>query len=519
MRLVFPIGFLLLASLANVWGYSYLILAPTASKSHYTVMSSLAKGLAAAGHEVTYISPFSQSKPVKNLTEITTPNVIEAMKVSKSKILQNTKLSIWKRYPVILAMGLKITNTFLEEPKVMAFMKEKRTFDAVIVEVFMNEAHFGFAELFNASLITVSTFGASTWTTDLVGTPSPPSYVPHLMTELKDRMSFLERAINLAFISFEFVYLKWFSMPRQHSVYHKHFPDNKLDFHEMQRNTALVLLNSHVSLNFPRPYAPNMIEVGGMHINYKTKQLPKDIEEFINGAEHGVIYFSLGSNVRSKDLPLEKRKAIVETLKGLKQRVLWKFEESNFAEKPNNVFISDWFPQDDILAHDKVIAFITHGGLLSTTESIYHGKPVIGIPIFGDQFTNMARAVQSGYGASVKYSDLTYERLHNAIKAVITDPSYTEKVRAMSRRFRDQKETPLQRAIYWIEHVSREKGAQYLRSACQDLNFVQYHNLDVFALFFGILLSILVALTILTNILVRFLKTKLGNSKVKHKKL
>jgi len=144
----------------------------------------------------------------------------------------------------------------------------------------------------------------------------------------------------------------------------------------MRRNTALVLLNNHVSLSNPRPYSPNMIEVGGMHVNRKApKPLPKNIREFIEGADHGVIYFSLGSNLNSKDLPKKKRKAIVETLRNLKYRVLWKYEEETFEDKPENVFVSKWFPQDDILAHDKVIAFITHGGLLSTMARFTMANP------------------------------------------------------------------------------------------------------------------------------------------------
>jgi len=144
------------------------------------------------------------------------------------------------------------------------------------------------------------------------------------------------------------------------------------------------------------------------------------------------------------------------------------------------------------LAHDKVIAFITHGGLLSTMESIYHGKPVVGIPFFGDQFMNMARAEQSGYGITVKYGKLTAPLFRSAIDRITSDPSYRERAKVMSNQFRDQKETPLERAVYWVEHVTRQKGAKYLRSACQDLNFIQYFNLDVLAAFFSALSLVLI---------------------------
>lgn len=65
--------------------------------------------------------------------------------------------------------GLRITEALLKEPKIQQLRKSNQTFDAVISEVFLNEAHFGFAEHFKAPLIGLGTFGAISWNTDLVG--------------------------------------------------------------------------------------------------------------------------------------------------------------------------------------------------------------------------------------------------------------------------------------------------------------------------------------------------------------
>lgn len=37
-----------------------------------------------------------------------------------------------------------------------------------------------------------------------------------------------------------------------------------------------------------------MIEVGGMQINQNPAPLPKEIKDFIESAEHGVAFFSMG---------------------------------------------------------------------------------------------------------------------------------------------------------------------------------------------------------------------------------
>lgn len=68
--------------------------------------------------------------------------------------------------------------------------------------------------------------------------------------------------------------------------------------------------------------------------------------------------------------------------------------------------------------------FITHGGLLSTIETVYHGVPIIGIPVFGDQDMNIANAVISGYGIGVPYNELTEERLSKALNEILTNPKY-----------------------------------------------------------------------------------------------
>ncbi|KAH8312600.1 hypothetical protein KR044_011632, partial [Drosophila immigrans] len=506
---------LLLASLGHVLGYSYLLVMPTSAKSHFYVGQALAKGLVAAGHEVTLVSAFAQKKAIKNLRDVPLPAIIPIMAAHKSRILENSRKPMITRLPIFHGMGLELTRALLEQPAVQSLLKENRTYDAVICEVFLNEAHFGLAEHFKAPLIGLSSFGASSWTTDMVGTPSPPSYVPHCMLQFSDRMSFWERTHNLLYTAYEFVYQRLFYLPRQEQLYREFFPDNKQNFYKMRENASLVLLNNHVSLSFPRPYAPNMIEVGGMHVQRQRKSLPQDIEEFIKGASHGVIYFSMGSNLRSADLPQHKRDALVATFRGLKQRVLWKFEDQNLPNKPENVFISDWFPQDDILAHENVKLFITHGGLLSTTESIYHGTPVLGIPMFGDQFMNMARAEKAGYGVALRFDQLTAETLRKAIDKVISDPSFTVQVRAMSERFRDQHETPLERAVYWVEHVSRQKGAIYLRSSAQDLSFIEYNNLDVLAMILGGLILTLTAVIWALVVLVKLVSSKQSPEKVK----
>lgn len=71
------------------------------------------------------------------------------------------------------------------------------------------------------------------------------------------------------------------------------------------------------------------IEVGGMHIKKKANPLPADTQKFIDEAEHGVIYSSLGSNLNPSAMPVEKQEAIIKALSKLEERVQWKWDDEN----------------------------------------------------------------------------------------------------------------------------------------------------------------------------------------------
>ncbi|PSN51253.1 hypothetical protein C0J52_11770 [Blattella germanica] len=145
------------------------------------------------------------------------------------------------------------------------------------------------------------------------------------------------------------------------------------------------------------------------------------------------------------------------------------------------------------IAHPNIRLFITHGGLLSTQEALDRGVPVVGIPVFADQFLNSNRAVLAGYGIRLDYSNVTEESLLWAVKEVIDNPKYRENALHISRIYKDQPLSPLETAVYWTEYVIRHKGAPHMRSASLDLAWYQYFLLDVIAvlaLFAGILLLV-----------------------------
>lgn len=62
--------FLILVAISYASALKILGIFPTHSRSHWSIGSSVAKGLVEAGHELTVITPFSTKNPPKNYKEI-----------------------------------------------------------------------------------------------------------------------------------------------------------------------------------------------------------------------------------------------------------------------------------------------------------------------------------------------------------------------------------------------------------------------------------------------------------------
>lgn len=294
----------------------------------------------------------------------------------------------------------------------------------------------GFAHHFDAPLVLFSSIYASEWTNFFVGNPGPPSYVAHSGSGFTGMMGLKDRVSNLLCYIFDVVLREFYLYPRHDALMKKYFPKAP-NLQDVIYNVSLVLLNSHPSYTESVPLVPNMIEIGGFHV---TKEpLDVDLKTFLDQSKEGVVYFSMGSNLKSKNLSPEKLKIIMETFQKLPLKVLWKFEDENLSGQPDNVKIMKWLPQRGILGrflciaanqmlfssffsgHRNVKAFISHCGFISTTETVYFGVPVVCVPIYVDQLTNAAVLSDSGMAVTVDFTGLTEESLTEALDQVLNN--------------------------------------------------------------------------------------------------
>lgn len=73
-------------------------------------------------------------------------------------------------------------------------------------------------------------------------------------------------------------------------------------------------------------------------------------------------------------------------------------------------------------AHPKVKLFITQGGLQSLQESIQYAVPVVGMPLFADQYPNVQKIVheEAGVGLDLDYVD--NNTIFTAVNEVLHNP-------------------------------------------------------------------------------------------------
>jgi len=182
--------------------------------------------------------------------------------------------------------------------------------------------------------------------------------------------------------------------------------------------------------------------------------------------------------------------ALLQSFAKLKQRVVMKWETDTLAGRPENVLISKWLPQDDVLAHPNVKLFISHCGLGGLVESKYHGVPILGLPLFGDQPTNADKIVSEGWGLKLDITEITESSLTATINELLSNPKYTQTVKKLSELARDRPMNARDTAVFWIEYVLRHKGAPHMHYPGADLNILQYNSIDVILFIVAVLYTI-----------------------------
>ena len=500
--------------------------------SHWVNMKVIIQELHAKGHEVTVVRAsdswyISEKSPLYTSVNVPSPGGFEKkyFEVFLDQLLeirlQGKGASTWSKIWTHIQMKRLVVEQFsllhkgMSEMIVQMLEDENlmRSFHEAKYDMVLTDPGVGSGTILARRLQVPLVFNVR-WTIQgeahLLIAPSPLSYVPFTATELTDKMSFPQRVKNVLSYILGMYLMSTISEPHYKPIVEKYFgPD--VDYSTFFLDADIWLMRNNFIFEFPRPTMPNIVYISGFQCK-APKPLPADLEEFVQSSgDHGVIVMTLGTLVAN--LPEDIAEEIAAAFAQLPQKVVWRYMGQRPANLGNNTLMVNWLPQNDLLGHPKTRVFVTHGGTNSVQEAIYHGVPVVGLPLFFDQPENLFKIGVKGGAVIVDIAELDRHVFADALMTALYNSSYRESMQKLSRLHRDQPMKPLDQATFWIEYVMRHKGARHLQSQSLKMSWFVYHSVDVIAALLAV--ALLVAFTCIS--IVRLLwRIIFVGKKVKH---
>nr|XP_043611599.1 7-deoxyloganetic acid glucosyl transferase-like [Erigeron canadensis]XP_043611607.1 7-deoxyloganetic acid glucosyl transferase-like [Erigeron canadensis] len=230
-----------------------------------------------------------------------------------------------------------------------------------------------------------------------------------------------------------------------------------------------LLLNTFDELEGPivsqiQKHCPNIYTIGPLHAHLKARTLSKltssnslfeedktCITWLDQKAPKSVLYVSFGSLVTvTREQLMEFWHGLVNSGKPflwvIRDDLVLKHDDENKVPyeleegTKKRGYMVGWVPQEDVLAHPAVGAFLTHNGWNSTLESIVEGVPMISWPYFADQQIN-SRFVEAVWKLGLDMKDTCDRKIIEKTIKVVMEDRKMEFIESADRMARLAKET------------------------------------------------------------------------------
>jgi UDP:flavonoid glycosyltransferase YjiC (YdhE family) len=231
-------------------------------------------------------------------------------------------------------------------------------------------------------------------------------------------------------------------------------------------------------------------------LNYITPNEPKSLEKedinlhnFLNIYKKNV-YVSQGTIFKNFDfniiIKVFEELSDVGFVLSIKKEVLDKYEF------PKNVHLKQWVNQNDLLGDKRINAFVSHGGINSIVEAIYHKKPTIALGVSIDQVNTASMVKKRETGISFfSQRDIIAENLIPSIKTLLEeDNKYLKNTERMSKILNMNKPAT-EEFSYWLEYGFNFGFEHLIIKAYSHYDSYQFYNIDIIFIFVSIFILII----------------------------
>uniref|UniRef100_A0A0K0ENR1 glucuronosyltransferase n=1 Tax=Strongyloides stercoralis TaxID=6248 RepID=A0A0K0ENR1_STRER len=477
--------------------YKILVYNPRRSHSHVQFVGKIADTLQDAGHSVTVFQPIQVDTITtvgSSLAKVVTINNLIGDGII-TKLQQKFENDIWRKNgnnPINLLSDFKVFTKLLKKncmdlisntSLINEFKKEN--FDIAFSQ-FFNPCAFGLFELMGIKkVVSGSSTGLNEAYYEIFGLEYPVSYVPSVVGGSGIPKNIIDRVRNMfSYFFSKYILIKSFNSKDQ-EAFDEIFGEGKYNLEKLMSKSAFHFVNSNSLIDFPHPSSSKIVDVAGIGIK-EGKQLDNEYDNILNIREKNVIV-SFGSVVKSKNIPDEIKKSMLETFKQFPNiTFIWKYEDDNisFAKEYPNVILKKWIPQVDLLSDKRINLFITHGGLNSAIELSYQGIPSIFVPFFTDQKRNSYMIERYGCSIIIEKEILGMsEKFKEYIDEILNNRKYLENAKKLAEMIHMYPHNAKKKLIEHVEFAAEFGDIKEMNLPSMEMNIIELYNIDIYFIF------------------------------------
>lgn len=251
-------------------GARILAVESIAGKSHWNFLRAVLQALTDNGHTVTVFTPFTDGDRA-NYTEVDLSKVFPIKLDMDLSLIFEQFSKVTSLVPLMTVMSRQLCDILFDHDRMKDILRDDGTgpddFDVIIIEPLASTCVSYVAAKLGLPLIYVIPSPMLTHhERTFLGQVPNPATVSNLLADHAVPRSFVQRFVNTALLAYTTSFLKYVEWSA------KRADPKPYDFVPTVQPDAIIL-NSHYITEYPRPTAPNVVEVGGIHLG-QPKGIP-----------------------------------------------------------------------------------------------------------------------------------------------------------------------------------------------------------------------------------------------------